>query len=160
MDRVVADVLDDLDTALQRSNGRVECGPLPVIHGDATQMRQLFQNLVGNALKFRGAEPPVVRVSAVLEPPRRGGAVVFGELPQWRIEIADNGIGFEPRHAERIFRPFERLHSRDAFEGTGIGLALCQRIVQRHGGAIRAESEPGSGSRFIVHLPAQPKEVS
>ena len=157
---IVADVLADLEVALQRSGGRVECDPLPAVHGDATQMRQLFQNLIGNALKFRSAEPPLVRITAALASTKLAAIPVPGDTPVWRIEVADNGIGFDPRHADRIFRPFERLHSREAFEGTGIGLAICQRIVQRHGGTIRAESEPGHGSRFVIHLPASQKDMS
>lgn len=160
LDTVVADVLGDLEVALQRSGGRVETSPLPAVHADATQMRQLFQNLIGNALKFRSAEPPVVRIAAVLASTPLTAEPIPGDTPVWRIEIADNGIGFESRHAERIFRPFERLHSREAFEGTGIGLAISQRVVQRHGGTIRAEGEPGAGARFILHLPARQKELS
>jgi PAS domain S-box-containing protein len=157
---VVADVLADLEVALQRSGGRVECQPLPTVHADATQMRQLFQNLIGNALKFSGAEPPVVRITAALASTKVAAIPIPGDTTVWRIEVADNGIGFDPRHADRIFRPFERLHSRDAFEGTGIGLAICQRIVHRHGGTIRAQSEPGAGARFIIHVPACQKDMS
>jgi two-component system CheB/CheR fusion protein len=157
---VVSEVLGDLEVMVQRSGGRVECGPLPVIQADATQMRQLFQNLVGNALKFRGADPPVIRIDAAAVSRRLTDIPIPGDTPIWRIEIADNGIGFDPRHAQRIFRPFERLHAREAFEGTGIGLAISQRIVQRHGGTIRAESTPGEGSRFILHLPARQTDKS
>lgn len=157
---VVAEVLGDLEVSLLRSGGRVECGPLPVIHADATQMRQLFQNLIGNALKFRGPGSPLVRITASSASMRLAAIPIPGDTPVWRIEVSDNGIGFDQKHAERIFRPFERLHSRETFEGTGIGLALCERIVHRHGGTIRAESEPGAGSRFIIHLPARQKELS
>lgn len=153
---IVADVVEDLDEAIRRADGRVEYGPLPVLRADATQMRQLFQNLISNALKFKGPVPPVVTITAA----RADFAIGGTPNGACRIDVADNGIGFDPKHADRIFRPFERLHPREAFEGTGIGLALCRRIVQHHGGAIRAESTPGSGSRFIVHLPSGPKEQS
>lgn len=157
---IVAEVSGDLEEAISRAGGRVDCAPLPVVRADPTQMRQLFQNLIGNALKFRGAAPPVVRITATRLDVPLAPASHRDEQGAWRIDVADNGIGFDPKHAERIFRPFERLHARDAFDGTGIGLALCRRIVQHHGGTIRAESEPGTGSRFIVHLPSRHKEQS
>jgi signal transduction histidine kinase len=109
-------------------------------------MRQLIQNLVGNALKFHGKEKPVVRIYGR---PRDG---------QYAIFVEDNGIGFEEKYLDRIFTPFQRLHGRGVYEGTGIGLAICRKIVDRHGGTITAKSSPGSGSTFIVTLPAkQPK---
>ena len=109
---------------------------------DPLQMHQLLLNLVGNALKFhRPGVPPVVRVRAE----HRRGTL--------RIVVEDNGIGFEARHAERIFTPFQRLHARHEYEGTGIGLAIARRIAERHGGAVEAEGTPGEGSRFTVSLP-------
>lgn len=139
---LVQEVTADLEFRMQSTGGRVELGPLPRIHGDSVQMRQVFQNLIGNALKFhRPGEPPVVRVSA----DDRGGTV--------EIRVEDNGIGFDCKHADRLFMPFQRLHSRAQYEGTGIGLTICQKIVERHGGTIRAESTPGVGSRFLVTLP-------
>lgn len=153
LNQIVSAVLVDLEEALGRSGGRVDVGPLPVVQADATQMRQLFQNLIANAIKFRGTDPPVIRITAT--PVHDLGLGAGGQALSRtfsRIVVADNGIGFDPKHADRIFRPFERLHARDAYEGTGIGLALCQRIVRRHGGAIRAESTPGAGTRIILHL--------
>jgi PAS domain S-box-containing protein len=141
---VVSEVLADLDEMLSRTGGRVELGPLPSVPADPTQMRQLFQNLIVNALKFRGAAPPLIRIAAV---PASAGA-------GWQIVVADNGIGFDPKYAERIFQPFERLHGRDVYGGTGIGLALCRRIVQRHGGTITADAAPGAGACFTIRLPA------
>jgi PAS domain S-box-containing protein len=150
---VVSEVLGDLDETLSRTGGRVEVGPLPSVAADPTQMRQLFQNLIVNALKFRSAAPPLVRISATARDAGRErlpAAIRAG----WQIVVADNGIGFDAKYAERIFQPFERLHGRDVYEGTGIGLALCRRIVQRHGGTISADAAPGAGARFTIHLPA------
>ena len=109
-------------------------------------MRQLLQNLVANALKFhRPGEAPVVTILSEVE--GNGGA------PQARITVADNGIGFDMKYLDRIFTPFQRLHGRSEYEGTGMGLAVCRRIVERHGGALTAESAPGQGTRFLVTLP-------
>jgi PAS domain S-box-containing protein len=139
--KLVAGVASDLEVALERSGGRLAVGELGVIDGDASQLRQLIQNLIGNALKFhRKGVPPEVRVS---------GREV-GEMYELRVE--DNGIGIEPRFTERIFTVFERLHPRTEYEGTGIGLAVCKKIAERHGGEIRVESEPGRGSTFCVLL--------
>jgi signal transduction histidine kinase len=115
------------------------------MEGDPDQMRQIFQNLIGNALKFhRPGVPPVVEVYALRRAP--GLAQIY---------VVDNGIGFEMKDAARVFLPFHRLHGRSEYEGTGIGLTICQKIAERHGGTIHAESTPGEGSRFIVTLPAQ-----
>ena len=148
LDEVVADVVSDLETRIEQSGGRVEVGPLPVIEADKLQMRQLFQNLIGNALKFRKPDqPPVVRV--VCRPGTNGCA---------EITVADNGIGFEEQYRERIFQLFQRLHGRDEYEGTGIGLSVCQKIAERHGGQLTAQSVPGEGSAFIVTLPVHHEE--
>ncbi len=120
----------------------VEIGDLPTVSVDAAQIRQLLQNLISNAIKFgREGVPPVVRIEG-------GTRGRFAE-----IRVTDNGIGFEPRHASRIFRVFERLHGRADYPGTGIGLALCRKIAERHGGTISAESTPGEGATFTVTLP-------
>ena len=154
---LVREVLRDLEEAIARCGARIEVGPLPVIDGDPTNFAQLFQNLIGNALKFHSDDPPVIRISAA-----RLGAerpIAEPERLTWRITVEDNGIGFDPEHAERIFRPLERLHPRGEYDGAGLGLALCQRIVQRHGGVIRAEGQRGVGSRFIVLLAAERQEA-
>ncbi|WP_374601334.1 PAS domain S-box protein [Arenimonas sp.] len=146
LDGVMAGVLDDLEASLEASGGRVEAGPLPTIEADATQMRQLFQNLLSNALKFRSPDrAPVVHVSAEAESGVDG--------PGWILRFQDNGIGFEPRHAEKVFAPFQRLHARQEYDGTGIGLAIVRRIVERHRGTIHAEGRPGEGSTFVIRLP-------
>jgi signal transduction histidine kinase len=112
-------------------------------------MRQLLQNLIGNAIKFRrpGVAP---RVEVSARPAPRSAA----EDVLWELRVADNGIGVDPAHAEKIFKPFERLHGHAAFEGSGLGLAVCARIVERHGGRIRAEGQPGVGTTLIVTIPA------
>jgi PAS domain S-box-containing protein len=140
--RIAADVVQDLETQIERTGGRVDVGPLPGIDADAVQLRQMLQNLISNALKFhREGVPPEVQVSGTLQ----GGMA--------ELRIADNGIGFEERYLDRIFTPFERLHGRGVFEGTGIGLAICRKIAHRHGGEITARSTPGEGSTFLVTLP-------
>ncbi len=146
LDRIAGEVLSDLEVRIQQTGGRVETGGLPAIDADPLQMRQLLQNLIGNGLKFhRPDEPPVVRISAVVD--SNGGP------PEARITVADNGIGFDMKYLDRIFTPFQRLHGRSQYEGTGMGLAVCRRIVERHGGALTAESAPGQGARFLVTLP-------
>jgi PAS domain S-box-containing protein len=148
LNRVVAMVVDDLVARIESSRGKVEWSGLPTIAGDATQLRQVFQNLISNALKFRHADrDPHVRVSA--ERPGRD----FHGPPSWLIRVEDNGIGFDMRHAERVFAPFQRLHARTEFEGSGIGLAIVRRIVERHGGRISAVAEQGRGAKFTMTLP-------
>ncbi|MDX1945054.1 MAG: CHASE3 domain-containing protein [Pirellulaceae bacterium] len=147
-------VLSDLEGQLQRTGGTVELGELPTISADPQQMRRLFQNLISNALKFHRPDvPPLVRVTA-REIAAGSASEVDGSAPAWcELTFADNGIGFEAQYAERIFELFQRLHGRDEFEGTGMGLAICKKIVERHGGSISAQGEPGQGSRFVVRLP-------
>ncbi|MFO0863719.1 MAG: ATP-binding protein [Gemmataceae bacterium] len=146
---IASEVVKDLETRLEQTGGRVEIGSLPTVPGDSLQMRQLLQNLIGNALKFRKPDvPPVVRVDGeTFEDP-------VSKTRMYRVRVQDNGIGFEPQYAERIFGLFQRLHGRDAYEGTGMGLAICRRIVERHGGTIAAAGTPGEGSTFLVTLPS------
>lgn len=144
LDRLVAATLRDLEVAIERSGGHVDVGALGTIDGDPTQLRILFQNLIDNALKYRRKDvPPTVEVRVE----RLEGTV--------RVLVRDKGIGFEEKYCERIFEMFERLHARREYEGTGIGLALCRRIAEQHGGTIHASSTPGSGSTFVVELPAR-----
>jgi light-regulated signal transduction histidine kinase (bacteriophytochrome) len=141
---IVTDVLVDLETRIAEAQATVRFDGLPEIQADPLQMRQLFQNLLANALKFR--RPDVAPLISI------DGSIVEDRA---MIEISDNGIGFEPQHAERIFGIFQRLHSRAAYEGTGIGLAICRRIVERHHGSVTATGRPGEGATFVVSLPLE-----
>jgi two-component system sensor histidine kinase/response regulator len=133
--------LANLRKAIEESHAEVTRSELPVLRADPTQMEQLFQNLVGNALKFHGDAPPKIHVAA-----QRRGA-------HWEMSIADNGIGIEKQYYERIFVMFQRLHTNERYEGTGIGLAICKKIVERHGGTLWVESRAGGGSTFFFTLP-------
>lgn len=144
--QIARDVLGDLETAVERAGAAVSLEPLPTIDADPMQMRQLLQNLIGNALKFRKpGVAPIVRISAD----------VSSDNQTCAIAVADNGIGFDEKYLDRIFNVFQRLHGRGAYEGTGIGLAVCRKIAERHGGLITARSKPGEGATFIVTLPMQ-----
>jgi signal transduction histidine kinase len=153
LNEVIVGVLSDLEERLAKTGGRVELLDLPTVASDPIQMRQLLQNLIGNALKFhRRNEPPVVRISAeIIDSPDANGRAQPGGT--CRISIADNGIGFDEKYLDRVFAIFQRLHGRGDYEGTGIGLAICRRIVERHGGTITARSKPGQGSTFIFTMP-------
>ncbi|MDB5311056.1 MAG: domain S-box [Gemmataceae bacterium] len=152
---VLADVIDDLAVRIERAGADVAVGPLPVIDADPTQMRQLFQNLIGNALKFaRPDVQPVIRVRGELFD-GDGGPDGLPGSPVCRVTVADNGIGFDEKYLDRIFQVFQRLHGRGEYEGTGVGLAICKKIADRHGGTITARSEPGRGAEFILLLPAR-----
>jgi len=146
---VAADVVNDLEGRIEQVKGRVEIvGTLPVIDAEALQMRQLLQNLTGNALKFRRPEePPVVKIEAQI--------VSGGTPPQQlcKLMVSDNGIGFDEKYLDRIFNVFQRLHTRAEYEGTGMGLAITRKIALHHGGDITAKSQPGHGATFIVTLP-------
>lgn len=143
LNKIVGEVLSDLEVRINQSGAELRISKLPVVEADPTQMRQLFQNLIGNALKFHGQDMrPVVEVR---------GEVADGKL---QILVVDNGIGFDVQSLEKIFAPFQRLHGRSSqYEGTGMGLAICKKIVERHGGSISATSTPGAGATFIVRLP-------
>jgi signal transduction histidine kinase len=142
LDETLAGVLDDLSGEIERTGAQVTAAPLGMLRADPVQMRQLLQNLVSNALKFHRPDvEPEVRIDAT----RDERSV--------RISVQDNGIGFDPRYSQRIFRVFERLNGRSDFPGTGIGLALCRKIAERHQGAIVAEGELDRGARFTVALP-------
>lgn len=152
---ILDDVLADLEVLRHESGAEVDVGFLPVIEADPMQMRQLFQNLLGNALKFQRNDQPVhviVRSSRIVPEGLYADGVADHD-PRCRIEVVDHGVGFEEKYLDRIFSPFQRLHGRSEYEGTGIGLAICRRIVERHDGMITAQSKPGVGSTFIVELP-------
>jgi signal transduction histidine kinase len=143
---VLEEACFDLQLALDDNDGELAVDSLPTVSGDRSQLRQLFQNLLQNAIKYSGDEPPAVRVEAE----RDAG--------EWVVAVSDEGIGIDPDDQDRIFDVFDRLHSREEYEGTGIGLALCKRIAERHGGAIDVDSEPGEGSTFFVRLPVAEQE--
>ncbi len=152
--RIAREVLSDLEGRIKLTAGHVDMGELPTLECDPTQMRQLLQNLIGNALKFhRPGVPPIVRVrSRLLAVDDASENCSLGE-PTCEIEVRDNGIGFDEKDLDRIFTPFQRLHDRSEYEGTGMGLAICRKIVERHGGTITARSTPGQECTFIVRLP-------
>jgi len=158
LSQVAKEVVNDLEVRIQQSGGRVEIGTLPSLQADPLQMRQLLQNLIGNALKFhRPDAPPLVKINSHLmngDAPVPEGVLTNGESPLYQLTIEDNGIGFDEKYLDRIFTPFQRLHSRNEYEGTGMGLAVCRKIVERHGGAITATSTPDSGTTFQVILPS------
>jgi len=159
LNKVAEDVLNDLEVRLQDTGGTVDVAPLPTIYADRLQMSQLFQNLIGNALKFhRTGEAPIIKIRAEVTK-KGGGPAGVNEVA--RLTVQDNGIGFDEKYLDRIFTPFQRLHGRGEYEGTGIGLAVCRKIVERHRGNLTAESRPGEGSTFIITLPVnQQKEQS
>ncbi len=143
LNQVVSDVLCDLEVRLEESQGEIRVGKLPIIAADAVQMQQLFQNLVSNALKFhKPGTSPTVTITAI-----------DGNSDQVQIRVADHGIGFDEKFKERIFQPFQRLHGQSEYEGSGIGLSVCRKIVERHSGSIVAQSVPGEGTTIIINLP-------
>ena len=137
---VLATTLLNLQLAIRSSNARITFDHLPVIEADQTQLSQLFQNLISNSIKYRGSEPPRIHLSA-----REAG-------PEWLFSVQDNGIGIDPKYADHVFAVFKRLHGRE-YPGTGIGLAICKRIVERHNGRIWIESEPEKGSTVYFTIP-------
>jgi signal transduction histidine kinase len=147
------EAVSDLESRIEQAGGQVQIDDLPTIDGDPLQLRLLMQNLISNGVKFRApGRPPVVRVYNLAEhddESQRSGNKYC------RIAVQDNGIGFDERHADRIFGVFERLQSRSEYDGTGIGLATCRKIAERHGGSITATSRPGLGSKFVVTLPVR-----
>jgi signal transduction histidine kinase len=146
---IAREVISDLEIRIQQSNAKIEVGPLPTFEGDPLQMRQLLQNLVGNALKFhKDGVPPIVKIDATIK------------KETLELTVTDNGIGFEEKYLDRIFAVFQRLHGRGIYEGTGIGLAICRKIAERHGGSITARSRPNEGATFIVTLPTRHAQSS
>ena len=139
---VLAKTLQTLEFTARETAATITYDKLPTVMGDETQLGQLLQNLIGNAIKYRNGNAPKVHVSC-----RKEGN-------EWLFGVKDNGIGIEPQYAERVFVIFQRLHTREEYEGTGIGLAVCKKIVERHGGKIWVESELGKGATFHFTLPA------
>ncbi|MFT6541512.1 MAG: light-regulated signal transduction histidine kinase (bacteriophytochrome), partial [Maricaulis maris] len=144
MSALVRDIIDQLETPISENNARITATELPVIQSDRVLLTQILQNLISNAVKHRGKADPVITIKASEDESGR------------TFIVADNGIGLEMRFAEKIFAPFQRLHTRDQYEGTGIGLAVVRQAVERLGGTIRVDSEPGKGSTFIFDLPRTP----
>jgi signal transduction histidine kinase len=159
---ITRDVVSDLEARIEQVHGRVVVGELPSVEADPLQVRQLMQNLIGNSLKYNRPDvPPVVSIYShhLAEGTSKTQSAASG--PYCQILIEDNGIGFDEVYSEKIFAIFQRLHGRSEYEGTGIGLAVCRKIVERHGGTITARSTLGQGSTFTVTLPVrQPKEVT
>jgi PAS domain S-box-containing protein len=144
LNEIIQEVISDLEPRVKETGAVLDIGDLPAVYGIRSHLRQLFQNVITNALKFRKKDvEPHVQIYS--DEPTEPGTV--------RIIVSDQGIGFDPAYAERIFGPFQRLHRRTAYEGTGMGLAICRRIVEHHGGTMTAESRPGEGARFIITLP-------
>ena len=141
--KVVGQVLEDLSVTIEENNAAIAASSLPTVQANPRQMVQLLQNLISNGIKFHGEAPPRIQIEAQLQP------------EQWLISVRDNGIGINPKFARRIFEIFQRLHSRTEYAGTGIGLAICRKIVERHGGRIWVESELGQGATFYFTLPRE-----
>jgi light-regulated signal transduction histidine kinase (bacteriophytochrome) len=140
---VVERALKNLQAAIQESGAVVKPGLLPRLIANGAQLQQVFQNLIGNAIKFRGSQTPVIRISAE------------EQGTEWIFSVADNGIGISTEHAENVFIIFNRLHTRTEYPGSGIGLAICKKIIERHGGRIWVLSQPGMGCNFKFTLPAE-----
>ncbi|MFQ5482339.1 MAG: ATP-binding protein, partial [Nitrospinaceae bacterium] len=150
LEKEVQEVLSAFEVHIEQTNAQVEVGPLPILEASRFQMRQLFQNLIGNALKFHKPDaPPIISIQAY---PRQTG--------DWTILIQDEGIGFDEKYLDRIFKPFQRLQGKGDYEGSGMGLAICQKIVAGHHGEITAQSQPGVGTRFMLTLPAKQNPLS
>jgi len=141
LSKILESTLENLKVGIREANATITCDPLPKLNVDSTQIAQLFQNLIGNAIKFRSKETPKIHIGARKHP------------DTWLFSVEDNGIGIDPQYTERIFMIFQRLHTRRKYPGTGIGLAICKKIVERHGGKIWVESTPEKGSTFYFTLP-------
>jgi light-regulated signal transduction histidine kinase (bacteriophytochrome) len=141
LEKILQQVLFNLEIQIQEANIVITHDPLPTIPADKTQMLQLLQNLISNAIKFRREEMPQIHISARQEP------------SSWVIQVSDNGIGMKPELTKKIFAIFQRLHTREEYPGTGIGLAICKKIVQKHRGKIWVDSKPGVGSTFSFSIP-------
>jgi light-regulated signal transduction histidine kinase (bacteriophytochrome) len=157
----LAAALDNLKLAIEENGAEITYDSMPAVIVDPTQLTQLFQNLLGNAIKFRGKARPRIHVGAVREPapyckiPSAGstGPASRQQPEEWHFSVRDNGIGIDPQYFDKIFIIFQRLHTLDQYPGTGIGLAICKKIIERHGGRIWVESQTGEGATFHFTLP-------
>lgn len=144
---VLQRVLRNLEISIQESGAAITHDQLPTVLGDPVQIQQLLQNLIANGIKFRRAEAPRVHIGAEHREAGKGG--------EWLFSVRDNGIGIDAKYSDRIFQIFQRLHNRRKYSGTGIGLAICKKIVERHGGRIWLDGEPGVGATFYFTIPVQ-----
>ncbi|WP_345243932.1 PAS domain S-box protein [Nibrella saemangeumensis] len=160
LNRTVDGVLNDLETVIREKQADIQVGTLPTINGNELQLRQLFQNLLSNALKF--AQPdqvPQISIKSNPVPLKQLPVPLTGRKGEWvAIDVTDNGIGFDTKYKDRIFQMFQRLHTRSEYPGTGIGLAICRKVAENHGGAIAVNSEPGHGTTFTVYVPVAGRE--
>ena len=157
-DRVLKNALLNLKFSIEESGAVITYDKLPAVMADEGQLVQLFQNLIGNGIKYRGTETPLIHVSAERTEKTH---VIIPQSPikkGWLFSVRDNGIGIDPQYSERIFKIFQRLHSRDKYPGTGIGLAICNKIVERHGGILWVDSKIGEGSVFYFIIPEKIKD--
>jgi signal transduction histidine kinase len=157
LDAVFEDVRRDLRVKIEDSDADISADDLPRVYGDAGQLNQVLQNLLSNAIEYSGDEPPRIHVSAERREARgasdRSNTATETDGAEWIVSVRDEGIGIDPEDADRVFEVFQHLHGQSEHSGTGIGLALCERIVERHGGDIWVDSEPGEGTRFSFTLP-------
>jgi light-regulated signal transduction histidine kinase (bacteriophytochrome) len=157
LNNTIQSVLGDLEIAIDETSAEISVGDMPVIRGDKSQLEQLFLNLISNALKFQSeGVTPAVNINAEKATESDTHDILMADEYDWiKITVKDNGIGFEQSFAEKIFAPFQRLHGRSEYKGTGIGLAVCRRIVERHNGQITALSSPGQGATFSIIMPVE-----
>ncbi|MDX1387209.1 MAG: ATP-binding protein, partial [bacterium] len=143
LNQTIKEVLSDVEVSIKESRGEIEINKLPLVRGDALQLHQVFQNLICNSLKF-SQKNQVPRINIESKKPKKDFV---------QVTLTDNGIGIEEEYFEKIFQPFQRLHGREEYDGSGMGLTLCKKIVERHGGKISVKSQLGKGTTFIVELP-------
>jgi light-regulated signal transduction histidine kinase (bacteriophytochrome) len=154
LNEVIEEIIADFESRLENMGGRIVVGELTCLEADAVQIRQVFQNLISNSLKYNRLDVPLL-----IEISGQHLSFTSGGLPAYEITVKDNGIGFDNKYRDRIFELFQRLHSHSEYEGTGIGLAICRKIIDRHGGSIDATGKSGEGATFTLILPLKHKEV-
>lgn len=158
LDELVAELVEDFELIIQQKNAQIEMGALPVVTANRGQMRQVLQNIISNALKFtKEGVVPVIKITGHRIADKSFNSPEQEDGPFGKIQIRDNGIGFDPLYVSSIFTLFERLHSKDIYEGSGIGLAISKKIIEKHNGLITATGEQGKGAEFTIILPVQPK---